>query len=211
VPSWGFVQSLGFDGRAIGLGPRRRPDEAEIFWQINVALAYGVKGIQYFTYWTPEDDGIRFGDAMITRGGVPTPLYDYAARANDFLRKVGAVLTPLTSFSVTHFGERTLPRGAKRFGGNALIRAASGDPAILSLFSDPEDPAAKYLLVANRSPNRLSRTRLTISSRVGSVEKFDPSLGEGEFVPVTLGGTPPRYLSVVLGAGRARLYRLRTA
>ncbi len=41
VPSWGFVQSMGFDGRAVGLGVRRRPDEAEIFWQINVALAYG--------------------------------------------------------------------------------------------------------------------------------------------------------------------------
>ena len=212
VPSWGFVQSVGFDGSAVGLGVRRRPDEAEIFWQINVALAYGVKGIQYFTYWTSDNEQIRFGNALISRDGSRTDLYDAATRANDFLRKVGAVLTPLTSFSVTHFGERTLPRGAKRFGGNALIRAASGDPAILSLFSDPDDTTAKYLLVSNRSPNRFSRTRLTIPNTVASVEAFDPSVEpSGAFVPVTSGGTPPRYLPTLLGAGRARLYRLRTA
>ena len=41
IPSWAFVQSMGFDGRNVGLGPRRSPDEAEIFWQINVASPTG--------------------------------------------------------------------------------------------------------------------------------------------------------------------------
>jgi len=214
VPSWGFVQSMGFDGRNLGLAVRRRPDEAEIFWQINVALAYGVKGIQYFTYWTPKNNEVKFGNALITRDGTPTELYDYATRANDFLGKAGGVLLPLTSYSVTHFGEKRLPRGARPFRGDSYVKAASGDPAILGSFSDPNAPADRYVLVVNRSPNRKSRTRLTISGTVRSIERFDPSVGEtgeGDFVSQPLGGDPPRFLTVSLGAGRAHLYRLRNA
>ena len=209
VPSWGFVQSMGFDGRNVGLGVRRTPDRAEIFWQINVALAYGVKGIQYFTYWTPENNEVKFGNALITRAGDPTLLYDYAAEANESLRKVGGVLLPLTSVSVTHFGEKNLPRGAKPFRGDAYVKAAAGDPVILGSFSDPNVITDRYVLVVNRSPNKASRTRLTISGIVKSVERFDEA--SSGFVPATLTGDPPRFLTASPDAGRAVLYRLRTA
>ncbi|CAA9519154.1 MAG: hypothetical protein AVDCRST_MAG05-3497 [uncultured Rubrobacteraceae bacterium] len=214
VPSWGFVQSVDFDGQ---FPARRRPDEDEIFWQINVALAYGVKGIQYFTYWTPADTGVRFGTALIRRTGErtgeKTPLYDSAARANEILRKVGRILLPLTSVSVTHFGERRLPRGAKLFRANNFVKAASGDAAIFGLFGKPNDATERYLLVVNRSPNKTATTRLTITSTVGSVERFDPSIGErgeGGFVPETLTGSP-RSFTAAMGVGRAILYRLNTA
>ncbi len=212
VPSWGFVQSMGFDGRAVGLEWRRTPNEADVFWQINVALAYGVKGIQYFTYWTPQNNEVKFGNALISRAGARTPLYAYAGRANAYLRKVGAVLLPLNSASVTHANEPTPPRGALPFRGNPYVRAATGSPVILSFFNDPDDPAERYLLVANRAPNRAAKARLTVSNLVKSVESFDPSSGEtGAFAPLTLGGTPPQYLYPVMSPGRARLYRLRTA
>ena len=207
VPSWGFVQSMGFDGRAVGLGVRRRPDEAEIFWQINVALAYGVKGIQYFTYWTPKDNEVKFGEALITRAGEKTPLYDSAAKANEFLRKVGEILLPLTSISVTHFGERRLPRGAKAFRANDFVRAASGNAAILGLFGKPEDANERHLLVVNRSPNNAATTRLTVSGTITRVERFDETAG---FVPEPLTGSP-RFFIASTGPGRAILYRLSTA
>ena len=213
VPSWGFVQSVDFDG---GLPARRRPDKNEIFWQINVALAYGVKGIQYFTYWTPQNNEVNFGKALIERTGertgVKTVLYDYAVEANEFLRKIGGVLLPLNSVSVTHFGERSLPRGAVAFKGDSYVKAASGDPAILGSFNDPNATTDRYVLVVNRSPKQASSTRLTIAGTVKSVERFEPSASEtGEFKTVTLAGDPPRFLTASLDPGRAVLYRLRTA
>ena len=212
VRSWGFVQSMGFDGRNVGLEVRRRPEEAEIFWQINVALAYGVKGIQYFTYWTPENNLVRFGKALITRAGDRTSRYGYAQRANAFLSKVGAVLLPLRSDSVTHAGEKNLPRGAKPFRGNGFVKAVSGDATILGFFTKPNAPAQRYLLVVNRSPNRASRTRLTVSGTVKRVERFDPSIGEtGGFVSQPLGGDPARFLYPSPRAGRAVLYRMSKA
>jgi len=81
IPSWVFIQSVDFDWE---YDDRRRPNEAELFWQVNVSLAYGAKGIQYLTYWTPEDsDSITFGEALVTERGKLTPLYNYAKRVND--------------------------------------------------------------------------------------------------------------------------------
>lgn len=177
-----------------------------------MSLAYGVKGIQYFTYWTPASgNGIRFGNALITRAGQRTFLYNYAQRANDYLRKVGAVLLPLTSGSVAHANEPNPPRGAVPFRGNPYVRATTGSAVILSFFNRPGAPAERYMLVANRGPNRAAKARLTISNTVRSVEVFDPSAGtDGAFVSTNLGGTPPLYLYPVMSPGRARLYRLQT-
>ena len=210
VPSWGFVQSMGFTGGKVGIERRRPPDEAEIFWQINVALAYGVKGIQYFTYWTPDDPNLQTGGALITLAGEQTPRYGYARDANEFLRKVGKILLPLTSESVNHFGEQRLPLGAKPFEGYpSYVKAASGSAAILGLFKESDASTERYLLVVNRSPNKAATTRLTIPGIVRSVERFDPSISpDGDFVSKPLTGDPPRFLNVSSGAGRAVLYRL---
>ncbi len=43
IPFWTFVQTCSFNSG------RRIPTEADILWQVNTALAYGAKGIQYFT------------------------------------------------------------------------------------------------------------------------------------------------------------------
>ena len=37
--------------------PYRDPSEAELAWQVHHALAYGARGISYFTYWTPPSGG----------------------------------------------------------------------------------------------------------------------------------------------------------
>jgi hypothetical protein len=209
--SWGFIQSVGFDGRQVGLEVRRQPDEREIFWQINVALAYGAKGLQYFTYWTPDSPPgapIRFGPALITKGGQRTRLYAYARRANAYLRAVGRVLLPLASESVVHAGERRVPRGTRAFKPDAYVRSASGSPVVLSTFRKPGAPDERHLLVANRSFAGAAKTRLKMSSSVKRVYRLNTDTGG--FVPLSLSGTPRRYLSMRLPAGEARLYRLRT-
>lgn len=211
VPSWAFVQSVGFDGREAGLAVRREPDEREIFWQINVSLAYGAKGLQYFTYWTPETPpgaSIKFGPALISKGGQRTRLYNYAKRANAYLRVIGKVLLPLVSESVVHAEEGRLPQGARAFKANVYVTSVSGGPVILSRFRKPGVPTERYLLVANRSFGRAAKTRLKLSAYVKRVSQLNTTTGE--FVPLTLRGTPRRYLQVEIPAGGARLYQLRT-
>jgi hypothetical protein len=207
VPSWVFIQSVGFDGSKIGLAWRRKPDENELFWQVNVSLAYGAKGIQYFTYWTPSDPKVRFGDALVTRSGQLTPLYYSATRVNNYLSVVGKELVPLTSESVVHARKERLPRGAKPFKPDQYVRWVSGSPVILSRFR-PEAGTERYLLVVNHSLGKAAETRLTMSDSINEITKLD--VETGQFIPVEPQGTPPRNVLVELAPGRARLYQLRS-
>jgi hypothetical protein len=201
IPSWVYIQSAEFGGTGTGISYRRRPNEAEIRWQINVSLAYGAKGIQYFTYWTPTSTS--FVESLVSRDGVLTPLYAYAKRANNRLKAVGKVLLPLTSESVVHANDNPLPRGAKAFKADGYIKSVSGSSVILGRFRDPAGGTERYLLVTNRSFANAAQTRLMLSDSVSKVLELDNQTGT--FVPVAQQGS----ILLSIPSGGARLYLLR--
>jgi hypothetical protein len=213
IPSWIFIQSMDFGGDIIS-PPRRKPNKAELYWQVNVSLAYGAKGIQYFTYWTPEDNNpfIHYGEALVTKDGTLTETYDRAEEVNGYLRKVGNQLLPLTSETVMHTGVKKAKPGVQPFKSDGWVRAASGSPLILGkFFRDSVDDTNRYLLVANRSLANATaeNTRLMISDSVVGVSRFDDTSTDPEpYVSVPLEGTSPRSFRVDLEAGRAELYKL---
>lgn len=200
IPSWAYIQSAEFGGTGTGISYRRRPSEAEIRWQINVSLAYGAKGIQYFTYWTPASTG--FVESLVSRDGVLTPLYAYAKRANDYLKVVGKVLLPLTSESVVHANETPLPKGARAFTADGYIKSVSGNSVVLGRFRDPAGGTKRYLLVTNRSFANAAQTRLRLSDSVSKVLELDSQTGA--FVPVAQQGS----ILLNIAPGGARLYLL---
>ena len=209
VPAWGFIQSVGFDGSGAGLANRRRPREQEILWQVNVSLAYGAKGIQYFTYWTPDSqpgDPIQFGQALISLDGQQTALYDYAQRVNRYLKVIGKVLLPLFSESVVHAQESRLPLGARPFKRDAYVEEVSGSPVILSRFRKT-GTTDRYLFIANRSFNEVARTRLTMAEVVRGIFRLD--IATERFVKDRLVGRSRRELPLSIPPGGARLYLLR--
>jgi hypothetical protein len=202
IPSWVFIQSAEFGGSGTNISYRRRPNEAEIRWQINVSLAYGAKGIQYFTYWTPTGTG--FVESLVSRDGALTPLYAYAKRANDRLKVVGKVLLPLTSESVVHANEDPLPKGAKAFKADGYIKSVSGSSVILGRFRDLAGGTERYLLVTNRSFANAAQTRLRLSDSVTKVLALDSKTGT--FEPVAQQGS----ILPSIEPGGARLYLLRS-
>ena len=207
IPFWGIIQSLGFDATNIGLAKRRSPTEAELLWQVNVGLAYGAKGIIYFTYWTPDSSReTRFNPALIGPGpnGLPTERYGYATRVNAYLRVIGGVLKPLVSESVAHARVKRLPRGAAAFKPDGYVRAVSGSPVILSRFRSPSGGTERHLLVVNRSSAKQANTQVTLSDAVTEVSEIDRETGAP--------GPPlSRDLARQIEAGGARLFVLRTA
>lgn len=195
LPSWVFI--LACEHMVY-----RLPTEAEILWQINVSLVYGCKGIQYFTYWTPE--GPDFTQGLVSKSGELTPLYYSAQRVNtNYLRPVGRELLPLTSESATHANEAPLPDGAEAFTGDDLIAGTSGDPVLLGRFMDARRPRQRWLLVANRSFDSDARAELRVRGRSGEVSEFDPSTEQYRPVSHHHGR-----LAVDLAPGAARLYKL---
>ncbi|TDE09691.1 hypothetical protein [Jiangella asiatica] len=196
--TWIFIQTVAYRGH-------REPTAAEILWQINVSLAYGCKGIQYFTYWTPhtvvpED----FHSALITLDGERTERYDAAKEINTgWLSPVGRELKPLVSESVTHANDDPLPNGATAFSADDYVRAARGDAVVLGRFrsADASD-RTRWLLVANRAHSASASARLTPGAAVGEIELFDPQ--EGVYGRERGSGQ----ITVDLPPGAAALYRL---
>jgi hypothetical protein len=205
LPTWFYVQ-------AVGHGMMKEPTEAEMWWNITTSLAYGCKGIQYFTYWSPGDrPDFRFGPALIApdANGVfrPTKLYTWARNINlNFLQPVGRQLKHLVSESVVHANESPLPVGATGFSADGWVRAVTGR-VVLGRFRQATGNGPRWLLVTNRSYSAAVTSAVTVAASLTAIDEFDPASGEYRPAPYT--ATPAgKQVQVALPAGRARLFRL---
>ncbi|WP_262852882.1 hypothetical protein [Mumia quercus] len=162
--SWVYIQSVGYANHAI-------PTKADILWQISISLAYGCKGIQYFTYWTPDPArGEAFTTALITVEGKRTPLYRYSKDINeDFLAPLGKQMLDLTSTAVQAAGVASPPAGLDPFAADGLVSAVGGDPVVLGRFVDAD--GRLHTLVANYSRHDRARVRLTLPA---AAQAYDP-------------------------------------
>ncbi|MBB6566622.1 hypothetical protein HPO96_20980 [Kribbella sandramycini] len=183
----------------------RMPTAAELAWQVNVSLAYGCKGIQYFCYWSPgqRPDGL-YEQALFDYDGNRTHLYDAAKTLHaNWLAPAGAELKPLVSESVTH-ANGSRPSGTIPFGPDKYLTGTSGSPVILSRFrSKDRKPLTRWLLVANPSHSAATQATLNVdTTRVTAVSRFDPATRTYQSQP------SPASITVALAPGAAALYRL---
>ena len=121
-----FIQAMPFRDT------HRKPEEADIRFQVNCGLAFGAKGVQYFCYRTPdanwEFNGKQF--AMVTIEGEKTDIY-YS------VQKVNKELFALEEQYFAYSYERTYAVkggvtncGTEAF--NAFYKIAAGKPEGLS-------------------------------------------------------------------------------
>lgn len=108
IPYWVFIQACSFNSLT------RRPNEAEILWQVNTSLAYGAKGIQYFCYFTPIEDDIFQGN-FIDKNGNKTEIYAYGQKANRQIAAVDDVLMNSVSKGVIVTGTSPILDSRRRY------------------------------------------------------------------------------------------------
>ncbi|OIV36010.1 hypothetical protein BIV57_18575 [Mangrovactinospora gilvigrisea] len=197
IPSWVFIQTLAFNGR-------RSPSAADLAWQVNISLAYGAKGIQYFTYWTPDPArGEGFQSALLTVDGKRTEHYADSKHLNaTWLSRVGKVLKHLPSESVEHANEPNPPARVAVFAPDDWVASVTGAAVVLGRFTDPANASVRYLLVANRTPHATS----TVTLGLGPAAK-----GVAAYVARTDSFTPAKAtarLPLTLAPGGATLLRL---
>jgi hypothetical protein len=204
IPYWNYLQSVHFVAMGIDF---RSPGPADLLWEVNTNLVYGCKGIQYFTYWTPDPargEG-GYAGALIAVDGTANPLFEAARTINTtWLRPVGRELKPLISESVQHANEHPLPWGATGFSPGRYVTSVSGSPVILGLFRAARGRGTRWLMVANRSLADAATTGVVLDGQtVKTASRFDP--GTRRYVQEH-GGS----LDLKLAAGAAALYRLDT-
>ena len=166
IPLWVFMQSEGIKGNL------RVPNRAEVFWQASTALAYGARGIGWFTYWTPApDQGVpptedqvpasaeqHYG-GMLDTNGVRTLVYDHVRAANTFLHGAGKALLDWDNAFVAHF-----QRGQMLAGGASPVVTVSGDDANVVVGTFQRQDRYRVLL-ANRSWEKPARFRLETAGK----------------------------------------------
>ena len=97
---WSFIQSTSF-------GKNPPPTEGQMNFRVHSNIAYGAKGLLYFTYsQVVHEQG--FGSALLDKEFRRTQLYEYAKKINAGIEKIGTRLLELKPLGVKFFGERYL-------------------------------------------------------------------------------------------------------
>jgi hypothetical protein len=157
IPFWTFIQTASW-------GPNIRvPVKAEIWWQVNTSLAYGAKGIQYFTYWEPLEP--EFDGGLVSRTGQVTPIYDDVRQMNLHIAAIDHVLMNAESLGVLVFGASPVPvPAADQVASCGELDSLSGDVPLLAGCFDYNGSTALY--VVNNSIQQSGTATLRFSEQV---------------------------------------------
>ena len=122
----------------------REVSAADFRFQVYTTLAYGGRGISYFTYFTPATGNYRMGP--IDQFGNQTPTWYFMQNVNLQIQKLAPTLLQLTSDAVYHFGQ--LPSGANGPPTNSLVTGAGGDSFLAGDFTHRD--GSRYLMIVNK-------------------------------------------------------------
>lgn len=195
TPQWQIILSLAHLAY-------RDPTEAEMRWQVYTSLAYGMKGIMYFTYWTPPSLAQEGRYGIVDGEGRPARLYPIVQQLNSEIRALGATLLGLTSTEVYHTGEQ-IPAGATRQGTDAVVRVPEELPLLVGMF---EDKAGElYAMIVNRDWENPVELQANMATHVAGVAEVSAENGSEAELEMTDGAVP-----LELPAGGGRLLHLST-
>ncbi len=144
-------------------GCYRNLTEAEIRWEVFNSLAYGVKRISYFTYWTPGvdydegDDLWHWKNGMINKDGTRNIHYEQILRINRELQAIGDILLPYGVLNVYHFGSE--PDGKVRYwpGSFGPVSSMVAERATVGFYD------GGYVLIANKDYESSATVTLTVT------------------------------------------------
>ncbi len=178
----------------------RNPSEADLRWQVYTSLAYGARGIMYFTYWTIPLRRVR-GPAIIGPDGKRDVKYEWVRRINTRLKALAPTLTRIEPTGV--YATAPLPPGVRGLAAGAPVKQAEGGPMLIGCFQGRKEE--KYVLVVNRSFKDKITARLTMADSLASAREVSQKTGK-PLKAVALKGKP---LEVSLDPGDGRLFLLR--
>lgn len=159
----------------------RDPTEEDLRWQVNTALAYGARGIMYFTYSSlPDSEQYKeWGDAIIARDGSRTAKYEHVKRINAELKRLAPTLVRLTSTAVYH--TRPLPRGTMAIPEGDLVLDVRGGEFVVGHFLSEQ--GERHTMFVNRSPHAAADATITFSREM-KLEELDRTTGKEQ--PIAL-------------------------
>lgn len=163
LPFWAIVQLTQHTGyRALTPG--------ELRWQVSNLLAYGARGIGYFTYWTPlPDPQLNWQPAIIGPDGRRTETYEVLKAFHQRVRPAGERLAGCRWVSTQ--ATSPVPPGADPFVGDDWLGMAQGRITVGRFVDDAGRP---HVLIVNRDSLAAQQILLTFRGATGVTRLDDP-------------------------------------
>ncbi len=140
VPFWAFALTCPHR-------PYPLPTAGHIRFQAWSDFAYGAKGLQYFTYWTPRPGTWDFHDAPIREDGTRSPTYELLREFNRDVQACGELILRGRVVGVYH--TEPLPAGTRGLDVSSPFVRLEGGGALVSVLVMPD--RSRHVLVVNRS------------------------------------------------------------
>ena len=157
IPFWAFTC-------AVRHGAYPTPTEGHMRFQLFNDLAYGAKGLQYFTY--------AHDQAMVRPDGSTTETWEIAKAINTEIHTLAPVLRRLRNVGVFHNG--TLWNGTRNLpkSGEHLSVDVKGDQVTAGLFLDEDNQ--RYLMIVNANPCDWARVTVEVNVKDEKLYHVDP-------------------------------------
>lgn len=137
LPFWNIVLSNAHFDYA-------EPTPAGLRFQMYTSLAYGARGISYFTYFAPDVGNYRL--APVNQFGDKTPTWDMLREVNLQIHRLGAAYLRLRSVNVFH--TRDIPVGSQSAESSHFVESISGGSFVVGEFAAPD--GQPHILVVNK-------------------------------------------------------------
>ena len=177
----------------------RRCSEGDLRWQVWTSLAYGSRGITYFTYC--HVPGMATGDApgFLDKQGNRSFNWINGQKINQRIVKLGPTLVKLTSTGVYHTNPtvNTVPLLPE-----APIEKIEGGNVVLGCFKDAAGKV--YIMPVNNHTGAKITAKLTLAGKFATTAEV--SQETGALLPAT--PAPGKVLEVTLEAGEGKLFLL---
>ena len=172
----------------------RLPNPQETRFLVFTTMAYGGRGISYFTYWGPESYGGLYRD------GKATPMVKEIAAFNAEIAHFGPALMELVSAGVFHTAP--LPYGTQALPADAPVQFRGQGEFVLGLFAKNGKTTA--FMVVNRSYKQPAKAMLKVTLPGGGLQELDRTSGKWVDGPAM---TADGLVEVSLAPGDGRLFR----
>jgi hypothetical protein len=163
IPLLCWVEANTGPDSEVGKGLIHPPDNPQkLRYSVYCALAYGVKGLQWFV------------DRLIFDGAKLTPSGNDVAAINAELKRLGPVLMGLRSLDVYHCSTEPVPKNTRMLPHHHWIQTATPE-TLLGTFKDAE--GTDYVMVVNRKVDKDQPAVVRFARAITNVERFDKQKG----------------------------------
>ncbi len=164
LPFWNIVLSVAHFNY-------REATAADLRFQVDTSLAYGARGIAYFTYFAPPVGNYRM--APIDQFGNQTETWRRMQAVNLRVARLAPTLLKLKSDRVYHFGD--VPRGGSGPDDRGLVGAIAG-PMLVGDFT--HEDGTRYVMVVNKDLTGSAPCRPQFRETTSKPEMVSPYTGQ---------------------------------